>query len=152
MTFEIFTATNPDSPTSIKKTTPKKGKFLSAQYTITGGITELGVCEESSNSGIQLGGIVSILGGPSDTDLKVGGHKSVSKVKLLAQVVSVETGEIVRSFTAKSEISDSGYSVSGGAMGIGAEHGSRHTAPIEKASNEAIRDLASQISDYLAKK
>jgi curli biogenesis system outer membrane secretion channel CsgG len=135
-------------PNLDRSSSPKRGKFLSAQYTVTGGITELGVCEESEGSGLQLGGIVSLLGGPA-ADLRVGKRSATSRVKLIAQLVSTETGEVLKSFEAHSEISDSGYSVAGGAMGIGARHEARERPPIERASNEAIHDLSVQIARYV---
>jgi curli biogenesis system outer membrane secretion channel CsgG len=135
-------------PNMDQSSTPKRGKFLSAQYTVTGGVVEMGICEDSSGSGVQLGGIISLLGGPS-SNLRVGKHSSTSKVKLVAQLVSTQTGEVIKSFEAHSEISDGGYSVQGGAMGIGAGHDSRTIAPIERASNDAIRDLSIQIAEYV---
>jgi curli biogenesis system outer membrane secretion channel CsgG len=97
---------------------------------------------------VQLGGISSLLGGPS-VDLEVGAKKSTSKVKLVAQIVSVETGEILKSFSANSEIKDSGANVRGGTMGIGARGETQSKPPIERASNQAIQDLATQIAVYL---
>jgi curli biogenesis system outer membrane secretion channel CsgG len=137
-----------EMPNLNQKTKPKTGQFLSAQYTVTGGITELGICEESSGNSVQLGGIISLLGGPS-ADLGVSQNKNTSKVKVVAQVVSVETGEILRSFEASSESNDSSFGVSGGAMGIGAGHNSRTRPPIEQATNRAIQDLSRQIAEYL---
>jgi curli biogenesis system outer membrane secretion channel CsgG len=135
-------------PNMDPSSTPKRGKFLSAQYTITGGIVELGICEESSGSGIQLGGIVSLLGGPA-SDLRVGKHSATSKVKLVARLVSTDTGQLLKSFEAQSEISDGGYSVEGGAMGIGASHKSKTELPIERASHRVIEDLSTQIAEYI---
>lgn len=136
-------------PNLEKQTKPKRGKFLAAQYTITGGITELGICDESSRSALQLGGLVSLLGGPAGVDLGVKRHQISSKVKLVAQIVSVETGEVLRTFTAGSEVSDSGYGLEASVVGIGVGHKARSSAPIEKASNDAVRDLAGQIARYL---
>jgi len=135
-------------PNMNQKSKPKRGKFLSAQYTVTGGIVELGICEESSGTGIQLGGVISLLGGPS-SDLHVGKHSSTSKVRLVAQLLLTETGEIIKSFEANAEISDSGFAVQGSTLGIGGEHNSENLVPIERASNNAIRDLATQISEYV---
>jgi curli biogenesis system outer membrane secretion channel CsgG len=127
---------------------PKSGKFLAAQFTITGAITEQGVCEDSAATSVQLGGIVSLLGGPS-ADVDVGVHHAVSKVKLVAQVLSVETGEILKSFEARAEIKDHGYGVEGQTLGIGAGHRQRKSPPMEKASNQAIQSLATQIASYV---
>lgn len=135
-------------PNLNQKTKPKTGKFLSAKYTVTGGITELGICEESSGNGIQLGGIVSLLGGPP-VDFGASHHKSTSKVKVISQLVSVETGEILHSFEGASEINDSSFGVSGGAMGIGAGHQSRSQPPIEQATNKAIQNVSKQIAEYI---
>jgi curli biogenesis system outer membrane secretion channel CsgG len=136
-------------PNMDRRRQPKRGRFLSAEFTITGGITELGVCEDSSGNGIELGGIVSLLGGPSGVRLRAGQKKSTSRVKLSANLVSVETGEIVHTFTASSEIQDSGYAVAGGAYGIGAAHAEKKHPPIEKASNDAVEKLAAQIAQYI---
>jgi curli biogenesis system outer membrane secretion channel CsgG len=136
-------------PNLNQKTVAKRNKFIAAKYTITGGISELGVCESSSGSGVQLGGIVSLLGGPS-VDLGLKNRTSVSKVKLVAQVVSVQTGEILESFEARSEVSDHAYAVEAGAMGVGASHGAKSNPPIERATNQAIHELAAQIAKYLA--
>lgn len=134
-----------EMPNLNEKTVAKKKQFIAARYTITGGISELGICEESSHSGVQLGGLVSLLGGPS---VDLGGKKgnSKSRVKVIAQVVSVETGEIVDTFEAYSEISDDSYGVNAGVMGIGVEHHESTRPPIEKATNQAIHDLAAQIA------
>ena len=135
-------------PNMKESSVPKRKQFLSAQYTITGGIVELGVCEESSGSGVQLGGIISLLGGPP-ADLNLRKHSGTSKAKLVARLISTQTGEVLKSFEAQSEISDGGYSVEGGVMGIGAGHHSKTVAPIERASNDAIRDLSMQIAQYV---
>lgn len=137
-----------DLPNLNQKTVAKKNQFIAAKYTITGGISELGVCEESSKSGVQLGGIVSLLGGPS-VDLGVKKRSATSKVKVIGQIVSVETGEIVKSFEAYSEIKDEGFGVEGSVYGIGASHEGKTRPPIERATNQAIQDLASKIAGYL---
>jgi hypothetical protein len=66
------------------------------------------------------GGLVSPLGGPA-SDLSIGNHSSTSKVKLVAQLISTQTGEVLKSFEAHSEISDGGYSVQGGETARSAE-------------------------------
>jgi curli biogenesis system outer membrane secretion channel CsgG len=137
-----------DLPNLNQKTVAKKKQFIAAKYTITGGITELGVCEEQAKSGVQLGGIVSLLGGPS-VDLAVKKKSAISKVKLVGQIVSVETGEIIKSFDAYSEIKDDGYGVEGSVYGVGGSHEGRSRPPIERAANQAIQELASKISGYL---
>jgi curli biogenesis system outer membrane secretion channel CsgG len=131
-----------------QKTVNKRNQFITAKYTVTGGISELGICDTSSHSGVRLGGIVSLLGGP-DVDLGVKKQSSVSKVKVVAQIVSVETGEVVKTFEALSEINDSSYKVEGGYHGLGGSHGSKTRPPIERATNEAIRELATKIAGYL---
>ena len=130
-------------------TRPKKNKFLSAQYVVTGGITELGLCEEGSDSGLQLGGLVGLLGGPADMDFEVGTKKSVSKIKLVANIVSTETGEILRTFSAEAKIVESGATLSAGASGIHGRHATQSVPAIEQASNKAIIEIASQIANYL---
>jgi curli biogenesis system outer membrane secretion channel CsgG len=137
-----------EMPNLNQKTVAKRGQFIAAKYTITGGISELGVCENSSKSGIQLGGIVSLLGGPS-VDLGVKKKTATSKVKVVGQIVSVETGEIVKSFEAYSEIKDNAFGVEGGVYGIGASHESKSKPPIERATNQAIQELANKIAGYL---
>jgi curli biogenesis system outer membrane secretion channel CsgG len=136
-------------PNINKKSVARRNGFLAAQYSVTGAVTELGICESSRGGGVQLGGIVSLMGGPSDADLKIGGHSSSSKVTLAAQVVDVETGEILKSFSAKSEVENSGVLTSAGAMGLGAKVGQESAPPIESATNRAISDLAGQIASFL---
>lgn len=136
-------------PNLDRRNVPKGGKFLSAEYAITGGVTELGICEESSDTSIQLGGVISLLGGPSGVDLDVARQRAVSKVKLVAEVVSVETGEILKSLVATSEVNDSGYAVDAQVMGIGGKQKERKRPPIERATHQAIGDLGRQIAEYL---
>lgn len=139
-----------EMPNLDKKTKAKEKKFIAAKYTVSGGITEMGICEESSGNGLQLGGIVSLLGGPS-MDLGLKNHHATSTVKVTANIVSVETGEILNSFEASSKIEDSALGVSAGAMGIGASHEQKTKPPIERAANQAIHELAGQIVGYLNK-
>jgi curli biogenesis system outer membrane secretion channel CsgG len=128
---------------------PKAGLFKTARYSITGGITELGICENSEGSGISLGGIVGLLGGPAGTDIDVSTKKAVSTVKLVAQVVSVETGEILKSFEARSQLEDQGYAVGLEVAGIGGRRKTSQLQPIERATNQAIAELAKKIAEYL---
>src|SRR6185437_6441422 len=51
-----------EMPNLNQETQAKRMKFIAAKYTISGGITEMGICEKSSGNGVQLGGIVSLLG------------------------------------------------------------------------------------------
>lgn len=132
-------------------TKPRKKRFLSAQYAVVGSIVELGICEEGSDSGVQLGGVIGLLGGPGGADLEVGKKRWVSKVKLRAQLVSTETGEVVKSFTARAEIVENGSSWSAGVYGIGARNRSSSAPPIERATNDALKDLAGQIAQYVQK-
>ncbi len=129
---------------------PRRKRMVSAKYVITGGVTELGICEESSANGIQIGGLIGLFGGP-DADLQVGFESAVSKVKLVANLVAVESAEIVQTFTALESITDSGTQVRAEVAGIGAKHGSRKTLPIERASSAAIDNLSNQIRDFLMK-
>lgn len=129
-------------------TVQKRNQFKAAEYTITGGITELGVCEDTDKSGIKLGGIISLLGGP-DTDLSVKKRKSVSTVTLTAKLVSTRTGEVVRSFTENGKIEDNSYGVDGEIAGVGGSHENKKLPPIERASKEAIQKLAVQIAQYI---
>ncbi|OFZ52919.1 MAG: hypothetical protein A2428_07305 [Bdellovibrionales bacterium RIFOXYC1_FULL_54_43] len=127
---------------------PQKHKFLSAQYVVTGGITELGICVEGSDTGVQLGGLVGLLGGPA-VDLEIGKKKAVSTVKLVANLVSTETGEVIRTFSAQANVIESEASVSAGVEGIEARHATQSIPPIEQAANKAIVEIASQIAKYL---
>ena len=138
-------------PYADRASLPRKGRMLSARYAITGGITEQGVCEEGSADGVELGGIVGLLGGPSGVGLGVGTRHGKSRVKLTANLVRVETGEVIRSFTATSEVAEGGVSVGASYHGIGASHKQRNAPPIERATNQALADLAGQISDYLSR-
>ena len=132
-----------------KKTQPKRKGFVSAKYSITGGITELGICESGSAEGLQLGGIIGLLGGPSDSVLSVA-HKSViSKITVVGNILNVETGEILKSIEATGELTDEGTGVSAGTSGIGGSVGSGTKAPIERAARQAIDELAKQIGDAL---
>ncbi len=137
-------------PNLDRASVPKRGRFLSAQYTVTGAVTEVGICEQSSGSSLQLGGVIALLGGPS-ANLAAGRKDAVSKVKLVAHLVSVETGEILQTFEARGEVVDKGYNLEGVLLGIGAAHRERIAPPIERASHEAIQELASQIANHVAK-
>jgi curli biogenesis system outer membrane secretion channel CsgG len=129
---------------------PKRGRFKTAQFSITGGLTELGICDETGREGVSLGGVVSWLGGPSDVDLDLSRRKTISTAKVAAQLVSVETGQIVRSFEARSQIEDTGISVGVGMSGVGASKRTSGHAPVERVTNQAIQDLARQIAAYLS--
>lgn len=130
------------------KTKAKSKQFIAAKYSITGGITELGICEEEQGTGINLGGVVSLLGGPS-TDLNVNVSGAVSKVKLVAKLLSVETGEVLKVFEAESESNDKGLGVQVAIVGIGGKHARKSTPPIERATNDALKKIATQIQEYL---
>ena len=118
-----------------KRQTPRRGRFKTAQFSITGGLTELGICDQSGRESVSLGGVVSWLGGPSDVDLNLGRRKVVSTAKVTAQLVSVETGQIVRSFEARSQTEDSGVSVGVGVGGVGASKRTNERSPVERATN-----------------
>lgn len=132
-----------------RREAPKRGKFKTAQFTITGGITELGLCDDSNRESVSLGGLISLVGGPPNVDLDLGRSKTTTTVKLVAQVVSVETGEVLRSFEARSQIEDQGLAVGVGVAGIGGSKSTRTRPPVERASNQAIADLARQMAGYL---
>lgn len=128
---------------------PQAKKFLAAQYTVTGAIVEQGICEKRSGSGLKLGGVISLLGGPGNSDLDISRKKAVSRVKLVAQLISVQTGEVLKSFSAKAEIEDSGMEFSAEVLGIGGRHKAQSIPPIERATNDCLIDLSKQIADYL---
>jgi curli biogenesis system outer membrane secretion channel CsgG len=133
-----------------QKTVAKRNQFVAAKYAVVGGITEMGVCEESSDSGIQLGGIVSLLGGPS-TDLKLDTSGATSKIAVMGKLISVETGKVIKTFEAEGSVSDSDKGIRAEVAGIGGNHRSRKQPPLERASNLALRELAQKIASYLQK-
>jgi curli biogenesis system outer membrane secretion channel CsgG len=129
---------------------PRTKQMMAAQFTVTGGIAELGICEESSGTDVQLGGIVGLLGGPS-ADLAGSFDKVVSRVRMIANLVKVETAETLETFEAEGTITDEATRLRGEIAGIGLGGRAKSRPAIEKASTQAIQKLAEQISTYLSR-
>ncbi len=129
----------------------KTKQFLAAEYAVIGALTEMGVCEEESDSGVSLGNVVSLLGGPH-TELDVDAKLSVSRTKMIAKVVSVRTGEVIKSFESEASDTDTGIGGTAKVMGIGGHHNKRTNKPYEKIANAALKDLAEQIAEFINSK
>lgn len=135
-------------PNLDQSTRPKAARFKSAEFTLTGGITELGICADSGEFGAQLGGIFALIGGPP-IDLSVQKQASVSKVTTTAQLVLVETGEVLASFSGVGEVTESGIGFGAGVAGVGINTSSKKEPPIEAAARMSAENLANQVAEFL---
>jgi hypothetical protein len=80
---------------------------------------------------------------------RLGSGHGYSTITITAQLVSVETGAVVSSFTATGRIADEASNANVGIQGIGVNEKTRSRPAIEKASQIAIEDMARQIAKAL---
>jgi curli biogenesis system outer membrane secretion channel CsgG len=133
---------------SRRKNRPNKGAFKSAQFTIAGALTEFGLCTQSQGNGVQLGGVLGLLGVPGSSNIELAKGEVRSKVGLVAQVIDVETGEDIGAFEASAEAKSSASELGVSVMGIGGHHTESSKSVAEEASKEAINQIVAQIKAH----
>src|SRR5262249_28550671 len=125
--------------------------FKSAKFTIVGALTEFGLCAEGNETGVRIGGLLSLAGVPGDPDVEAQSRSRITKIHLVAQLVDVETAETVKVFDARAAARESGKGRALGAFGAGVNTRHQERSPGEAASKAAIEKIVFEMSEYFRK-
>lgn len=124
-----------------KKSLPKKNQFEAAEFTIVGAITGFELCSSGTGAGVGLSG--ESLGVPGF--LRIGGKSEKAKVILDLRVVRVETGEVVKSFSAEGTASSVGFKLGADVKGVEFGGEGFENTPLGEATRKAIQNAVEVI-------
>jgi curli biogenesis system outer membrane secretion channel CsgG len=120
---------------SKKKSLPKKNQFEAAQYTIVAAITGFELCGSGTGAGVGLSG--ESLGLPGF--IRIGGKSEKAKVVVDLRIISVESGEVLKSFAVEGTASAVGFKVGADVKGVEFGGEGFDNTPIGEATRKAIQ-------------
>jgi curli biogenesis system outer membrane secretion channel CsgG len=124
--------------------TPRLGQLAGVQLMIFGAVTEFGDADESSGTGLSIGGGSNVLGGLLGG--AVSRETASGSFAMDFRIVDTTTGQVLQTYTVREALESTGYGVSIGFEDVGLGTRRFYKTPLGQAVRRAITKAVQQIA------